>query len=142
VDTKEIDRLRADYEALSKEHSELKREVLLSKAQPSQAQEPKPVDKPNKAEAETKPAKASTPSASSSFSQFSGIRRDPFEKIDGVGPIFEERLWNAGVFSFAQLATMSPDRIRQIVDPQGKQPIVPEDWIKEAGEFARGDKKL
>jgi predicted flap endonuclease-1-like 5' DNA nuclease len=62
--------------------------------------------------------------------------RDPLIDINGVGPVYEQRLLNAGVYSFAQLGKMSPDEIRAIIRPEAWQLIEPEAWIAEARQLA------
>ena len=62
--------------------------------------------------------------------------RDPLIDVNGIGPVYQQKLFDAGVFSFAQLAAMTPERLREIVSPQSWQEIEPELWIVEAREFA------
>jgi predicted flap endonuclease-1-like 5' DNA nuclease len=63
--------------------------------------------------------------------------RDPLIDIDGIGPVYEQRLLNAGVSSFAQLAAMTPEEIRAVIKPEAWQLIEPEAWIAEATAFAQ-----
>jgi predicted flap endonuclease-1-like 5' DNA nuclease len=63
--------------------------------------------------------------------------RDPLIDINGIGPVYEQRLLNAGVTSFAQLAVLTPGAIRAIIRPESWQHIEPEAWIAEAAELAR-----
>lgn len=58
--------------------------------------------------------------------------RDTFTAINGIGPAFQQRLYDAGVCTFADLARQTPERLRQIVRPTSKQRIKPEAWIAEA----------
>ena len=58
--------------------------------------------------------------------------RDAFTMINGIGPAFQQRLYDAGVCTFAELAQQTPERLRQIVRPNNKQRIRPEAWIAEA----------
>lgn len=62
--------------------------------------------------------------------------RDPLIDINGIGPVYEQRLLNAGVTTFKQLAELSPDEIRAIINPEGWQNIDPESWIAEARALA------
>jgi predicted flap endonuclease-1-like 5' DNA nuclease len=62
--------------------------------------------------------------------------RDPLVDINGIGPVYERRLFAAGVTTFAQLAGLSPDTIRAIIQPESWQLIEPEAWIAEARQFA------
>ncbi|HMQ31986.1 MAG TPA: helix-hairpin-helix domain-containing protein [Chloroflexaceae bacterium] len=63
--------------------------------------------------------------------------RDPLIDINGVGPVYEQRLLNAGVTSFEQLAAMTAEEIRAIIRPEPWQLFEPEKWIAEARELAR-----
>ncbi len=58
--------------------------------------------------------------------------RDVFTTINGIGPAFQKRLYDAGVCTFAELAQQTPERLRQIVSANNKQRIKPEAWIAEA----------
>ncbi len=64
-------------------------------------------------------------------------RSDPLEDINGIGEVFARKLSAAGILTFAQLAETSPERIRDIIDPEEWQRIDPEAWVSEAAEFAR-----
>ena len=63
--------------------------------------------------------------------------RDPLIDINGIGPVYEQRLLNAGVTSFDQLAAMSSEAIRTIIGPQAWQSIEPEAWVAEARTLAQ-----
>jgi predicted flap endonuclease-1-like 5' DNA nuclease len=69
-----------------------------------------------------------------------GTAKDPLIDIDGIGPVFEKKLWDAGVLTFAQLASTSEERIREIIQPKNWQKIEADKWIAEAAAFARGEK--
>ena len=61
--------------------------------------------------------------------------RDDLTQVKGLGPATERRLNDAGIVSLAQLATSSPDEIRQALGNAGARANV-NDWIKEARTFA------
>lgn len=61
---------------------------------------------------------------------------DPLSQIPGVGPVFERRLWEAGVLTFSDLAAMSPEKVIQIIRPEHWQQIEAEPWITEARNLA------
>lgn len=61
-----------------------------------------------------------------------GSRRDPLIDINGIGPVYEKRLNEAGIQTFAELAALTPERIRAIIKPENWQLIEPEKWIEEA----------
>jgi predicted flap endonuclease-1-like 5' DNA nuclease len=62
--------------------------------------------------------------------------RDPLIDIYGVGPVYEQRLLNAGITTFEQVGNMTPDEIVAVIKPAAFQQIDPEAWIKEARELA------
>jgi predicted flap endonuclease-1-like 5' DNA nuclease len=64
------------------------------------------------------------------------IERDRLQKIRGIGDVFTRRFNDAGVYSFAQLAALTPERAREIIDPEEWQAIEPSEWIAEARQFA------
>lgn len=63
--------------------------------------------------------------------------RDPLIDISGVGPVYEQRLFDAGVTSFEQLGALTPAELRAIIRPAAWQLFEPERWIAEARELAR-----
>lgn len=66
--------------------------------------------------------------------------QDPLEEIDGIGPVYAERLNEAGIFSFWQLAQQSPERVREMIDPEDWQKIDATSWIAQAKVLASPDK--
>ena len=65
-----------------------------------------------------------------------GQKPDHLERISGIGPTFAKRFNNAGIRTFADLAGLTSDSIREIIDTEGWQKIDPEAWIAEAGQLA------
>jgi predicted flap endonuclease-1-like 5' DNA nuclease len=66
----------------------------------------------------------------------SGHLYDKLADIEGVGPIIEKMLYDAGIRSFEELAATEVARLRQIVnDPM----IDPESWPQQAKYLAAGD---
>jgi predicted flap endonuclease-1-like 5' DNA nuclease len=62
---------------------------------------------------------------------------DDLEAITGIGPVYAGRLHGAGIQTFAQLAELSPDQIREIIGPiRSGHMIEPEKWIAEARRLA------
>ena len=55
---------------------------------------------------------------------------DDLTQIDGIGPTFAERLAEAGIATFAQLAGLSPEQAREITHVTVQSD--PADWITEA----------
>jgi predicted flap endonuclease-1-like 5' DNA nuclease len=52
--------------------------------------------------------------------------------ILGIGPVYERRLNEAGILTFAQLYSLTPEQIRAIIKPESWQNIDPESWIAQA----------
>jgi len=63
--------------------------------------------------------------------------RDPLIDINGIGPVYQERLYAAEIYTFAQIAEQTPERLRQIVEAKAWQDIEADAWIAEAREFAK-----
>jgi predicted flap endonuclease-1-like 5' DNA nuclease len=62
--------------------------------------------------------------------------RDPLIDINGIGPVYERKLQEAGINTFAELAVLTADQVRAIVQPQEWQQLDIEAWLKEARELA------
>lgn len=65
------------------------------------------------------------------------IERDRLQKIHGIGEVFTRRFNEAGVYNFAQLAALTPERARNIINPEEWQAIEPAQWIAEARQLAQ-----
>lgn len=63
--------------------------------------------------------------------------RDPLEEIHGIGPVFAERLNEAGIYTFEELAHMTPVDLEALIEPQYWQGIDPQAWIREAARRSR-----
>lgn len=66
--------------------------------------------------------------------------RDPLEKIEGIGQVYQSKLYEAGIKTFAQLAAASPSRITEVIEPQNWQQIDVMTWRREAALYASGEK--
>jgi predicted flap endonuclease-1-like 5' DNA nuclease len=62
-------------------------------------------------------------------------QRDPLIDINGIGPVYEQRLFDAGIYTFADLAAQSPARLRELVGAKSWQETETEAWIAEARQF-------
>ncbi|MBE7552192.1 MAG: DUF4332 domain-containing protein [Anaerolineales bacterium] len=67
------------------------------------------------------------------------VRPDPLVDIEGIGPVYAQRLNEAGIFSFRQLAEQTPERLREIINPESWQKIDAADWIAQAKAMADPD---
>ena len=63
-----------------------------------------------------------------------GRSGDDFRKIDGVGRRFEQRLWDAGIFTYKDLARRTPEEIAAVLAPMAG--ISPERIASQARELA------
>jgi predicted flap endonuclease-1-like 5' DNA nuclease len=61
---------------------------------------------------------------------------DDFEPIKGIGKVYEQRLYSAGIRTYAALANTAPEQLLEIV--QARSPIPPDvaSWIAEAQALA------
>lgn len=59
-------------------------------------------------------------------------RADHLEDINGIGPVFAQRLNEAGINTFADLAAQTPERVKEIISPKNWQAVDPEGWISQA----------
>src|ERR1051326_988056 len=65
---------------------------------------------------------------------------DNLKLINGIGPVVEKRLYGIGIFTFAQLAALSPtDVAAAVIGISGltSERIVKQDWIGQARKLAR-----
>jgi hypothetical protein len=67
-------------------------------------------------------------------SSSTGRPGDDLRKIDGVGRRFEQRLWDAGIFTYRDLAQRSPEEIAAVLAPMAG--ISPERIASQARELA------
>lgn len=58
---------------------------------------------------------------------------DVLEEIKGIGPVFANRLNEAGILTFRQLASSSPEELAEIT---GVSRWNPKEWIAEAARLA------
>jgi predicted flap endonuclease-1-like 5' DNA nuclease len=65
------------------------------------------------------------------------VQRDPLERIQGIDPIFAQRLHEAGIFTFSQLSASSPEQILEFIQPAEIAPGDAEAWIVEARVFSQ-----
>jgi len=79
---------------------------------------------------EEKEAKAAPPKVDEVFP-------DPLEKIKGIGPVIKTKLNDNGVFTFAQLAALTPKELEEIVGSGIKRFTDEEAIISEAKKLMR-----
>ncbi len=66
-------------------------------------------------------------------------KRDPLEQINGIGFVYERKLWDAGILTFSDLASATPDEITKAIMPEPWQHIEPTEWILEAADRVAGE---
>ncbi len=62
--------------------------------------------------------------------------KDKLENVTGIGPVFAKRLNEAGIYTFADLAALTPENVHEIIGPEDWQKIEPEAWLAEAAQLA------
>jgi len=65
------------------------------------------------------------------------VTPDPLIDINGIGEVYARKLNESGIQTFAQLAGTSPERLREILNPEEWQKFEPEAWVAEAADRAR-----
>lgn len=73
----------------------------------------------------------------SAFAAMRRDQRDPLVDINGIGPVYEKKLFAAGVYTFDELASMTPEQVLAIIKPERWQEIDAAAWIAEAAALAR-----
>lgn len=63
---------------------------------------------------------------------------DDLTLIHGIGPVYAQRLKDAGIHTFADLAAQAPDKLAEIVELREWQAASPVEWIAEAQALAAG----
>ena len=64
---------------------------------------------------------------------------DDLVRIEGIGPKVAKVLNEAGITTFAALASADPQDIQRVLNEAGMQMMNPEGWIEQASLAARGD---
>lgn len=65
-----------------------------------------------------------------------GTRRDRLTEIRGIGPTYQQRLYDAGLFTWQQIAQQEPETLRQLT--QALPTSDPQNWIEQARRLAQG----
>ena len=62
---------------------------------------------------------------------------DDLERIAGISPLYASRLHAAGIFTFAQLGALTPERVHLIIGPTYHDKVIQSrQWIAQARAFA------
>jgi hypothetical protein len=68
-----------------------------------------------------------------------GRSGDNFRRIDGIGPVLERRLWDAGILTYSDLAQRTPEEIAASLPPTAgisAERIASQNWTGQARELA------
>ena len=65
-----------------------------------------------------------------------GTPPDDFEEVGGIGEIYERRLYEAGICTFAALAATSPERLAEVCQAPHLRGADYAAWIAHAAELA------
>ncbi len=88
--------------------------------------------------AEEAPA-AAEPAAGEAPTGTAPAARDDLKRIEGIGPVMERVLNEAGITTFADLAARTPEELQAILDAAGVRRITsPETWPEQAKLAAEG----
>lgn len=88
------------------------------------------------------PEESATPAAPSAPMASPKVQ-DDLKKINGIGPVYEGRLQAAGIQTYAQLAELSTEQIRQIIGTERSGHMIePDAWITEAGQLAKATQEV
>lgn len=63
---------------------------------------------------------------------------DPLEEIQGIGPVFAQKLNQAGIYTFLQLSQLTPERVLEIIQPESWQRIDTQAWLTQAHTLSKG----
>lgn len=90
---------------------------------------------------ENKAAASADMIGAASWQHQGGGRKDDLKKLEGIGPKIEQILNAAGIQNFEQLAAVSSDYIRPILDAAGNQFKMhdPKSWPYQAELAAKGE---
>ncbi len=80
--------------------------------------------------------KAKEESVEEAVSKADEVFSDPLEKIKGIGPAIKGKLNEHGVFTFAQLAALTPESLEEMVGAQIRRLAKTEEIIAQAKELS------
>ncbi|MDH7486950.1 MAG: DUF4332 domain-containing protein [Anaerolineae bacterium] len=63
---------------------------------------------------------------------WNGVIPDDLSQIKGIGEVFEQKLYQAGIMTFADLAARTPEELKAIIQPEEWQALDFADWIAQA----------
>lgn len=102
---------------------------------------PRTSEIPRSATTAVSDAAATATSVAASIAGIGGGRKDDLKKLEGIGPKIEQVLNTAGIQNFEQLAAMTPDAIKPLLEAAGSQFRMhdPNSWPYQAELAAKGE---
>lgn len=102
---------------------------------------PQAPDRPQGITREVSGATAAATGLAASIAGIGNGRKDDLKKLEGIGPKIEQVLNTAGIQNYDQLAAMSPDAIKPLLDAAGNQFKMhdPKSWPYQAELAAKGE---
>jgi predicted flap endonuclease-1-like 5' DNA nuclease len=88
-------------------------------------------------QAKAEARKAQLDALQARFDEYVQTHPDELAAIKGIGRIYQWKLRDGGLNSYAQLAQATPERIRETLDVPAWRRIEPESWIEQAKALAR-----
>ena len=64
------------------------------------------------------------------------VQIDPLEKIKGIGAVIKRKLNEGGIYSFAQLGALTPQKLEEILGEDVRRLADEDELIRQAKEFA------
>ncbi len=64
-------------------------------------------------------------------------KMDRLQDVNGIGQVYARKLNDAGLYTFADLADVSVERLTEIINPQEWQSLDFDAWIRQARTFAQ-----
>jgi predicted flap endonuclease-1-like 5' DNA nuclease len=74
----------------------------------------------------------------SQFDRYRKSHPDSLVRIKGIGPVYQRKLREAGIDTFAELATADPSQLRQALGIKPWQRVDIESWVRQAREWDNG----
>ena len=71
------------------------------------------------------------------FEQYVASHPDDLTAIRGIGRIYQWKLRDAGISSYSQLASTTPDQLREVLEVPAWRKFDPESWIEQAKAHAQ-----
>ena len=134
----EVNRLRVFNSTLEEEIRALKQESILAEAAVEQHKQQQ--QRESTVTGDFANSTVSEPEKENEFVSSIGIatasyhEKDDLKKISGVGPFIEEKLHRLGIYTFGQIASMTPDQAEKINEAIEFFPgrIIRDDWVGQA----------